>query len=276
MAAVDLDLRMLLFTESLCSSPLKPHIALLHREYASGTTGHLGVSWELNEAHLFFSLSYPLPLSQPLSPNTNNPYISHLAWQQNRYCMLGNSGSEGIAFCKVCLTWPELQSLHVRKVMPFNLPLWQYSYLLPGGGFHLSGVMRYPSKLMASSQISLLYRDGVCEKSAALLMSSFHLTFLPPVVLDAFIFGTYATSSQNGSHAEMGGHAGGRTVVTPMWGEHLNDCLFAVLLWRIDSELKMMAWHNHLPSRVFNLNPLMDSGFLSSLFVYLHSDIENA
>lgn len=136
--------------------------------------------------------------------------------------------------------------------------------------------MRYPSKLMASSQISLLYRDGVCEKSAALLMSSFHLTFLPLVVLDAFIFGTYATSSQNCSHAEMGGHSGGRTVVTPMWWEHVNDCLFAVLLWMIDSGLKMVAWHNYLPARVFNLHPLMDSGFLScSLFVYPLSDLAN-
>ena len=60
------------------------------------------------------------------------------------------------------------------------------------------------------------------------------------------MFGTYATSS----HAELGGHAGGWTVVTPMWGGHLSNCLFAVLLWMIDSCLKRKAWHNHLPSRV--------------------------
>ncbi len=110
--------------------------------------------------------------------------------------------------------------------------------------------MRHPSELMASSQISLHYWDGVCEESAALLMSSFHLTFLPPVSLDSFIFAIYATSSQSGSHAELGGRAGGWAVVTLMWGEHLSDCHFAVLLWMIDSGLKMMAWHNHLPSQL--------------------------
>lgn len=110
--------------------------------------------------------------------------------------------------------------------------------------------MRYPSELMASSQISLHYRDGVCEERAVLLMSSFHLTFLPPVALDPFIFGTYATGFQSCSHAGLGGHASGLTVVTLMLGEHLCDCLFAVLLWMIDSGLRMMAWHNHLPSRI--------------------------
>lgn len=133
--------------------------------------------------------------------------------------------------------------------------------------------MRCPSELMANSQISLHYRDGVCEESAALLMSSFYLTFLPPVALDPFIFGTYATGSQSCSHAELGGHASGRTVVTPMWGEHLSGCLFVVLLWMIDSGLKMMAWHNHLPS----LLAVMNSHFLPPfLFVYLCSDLVSA
>lgn len=61
---------------------------------------------------------------------------------------------------------------------------------------------------MASSQIPLHYRDGVCEESAALLMSSFHLTFLPPVALDPFIFAIYATGSQSCSHTELGGTRG--------------------------------------------------------------------
>lgn len=63
--------------------------------------------------------------------------------------------------------------------------------------------MRSPSELMASLQMSLLYRDGLCEESAALLMSSFHLTFILPVVLDPFIFGTYAIVSLSFSHAEL-------------------------------------------------------------------------
>lgn len=82
LAAVDLDLRMLLCTASLCSSPLTPHIALLHRDYASGTTGHLGVSWALNEAHLFLSLVLPLPLSQPLFLTPTIP-SSHI-WPGSR------------------------------------------------------------------------------------------------------------------------------------------------------------------------------------------------
>lgn len=94
-------------------------------------------------------------------------------------------------------------------------------------------------------------------------MSSFHLTFLPPVALDSFIFGTYATGSHSCSHAELGGHAGRRTVVTPMWGENLSDCLFAVLLWMIDSGLKMMAWHNHLPSQLTSSHELSLSLSLS-------------
>lgn len=120
--------------------------------------------------------------------------------------------------------------------------------------------MRYPSELMAIWQISLHYQDGVWEESAALLMSSFHLTFILPVALNPFKFGTYATGSQSCSQCELGGRAGGRGVVTPMWGENLSDCLFAVLLWMIDSGLKMIAWHNHLPSQLtsshdFSLSP---------------------
>lgn len=38
------DLRMLLLTPGLCSSPLQPHTALLHRDSTSGTTSHLGAS----------------------------------------------------------------------------------------------------------------------------------------------------------------------------------------------------------------------------------------
>lgn len=95
-------------------------------------------------------------------------------------------------------------------------------------------------------------------------MSSLHLTFLPPVASDPFIVAAYAT----GSHAESGGHAGGRAVVTPMWGEHLSICLFARLLWMIDSGLQMMASHNHLPSAALPRLPI------HILFVYLLRSIK--
>lgn len=91
-----------LWTWGCCSRcPLQASVHLLSNLtelYSTGTMpqGQLA-TWEWAEhlmKHTFFpSLSLPLLLSQPLFPNTNNPFISHLACQQNRY--VGELGEWG-------------------------------------------------------------------------------------------------------------------------------------------------------------------------------------
>lgn len=119
------DLRMPPLTSGLCSSPLRPHTALLHWDSASGTTGHLGASWALNEARLFFFF-FNLPFQSAPFPNTNNTFISHLAWLPNRYA--GELGAWGNSFLRSVSHDHSHKRLHACKLMPFNLPSWQYSY----------------------------------------------------------------------------------------------------------------------------------------------------
>lgn len=106
-------------------------------------------------------------------------------------------------------------------------------------------------QLMASSQISTPCRDGVCEESAVLLMSSFHLTFIPPVALYPFTFGSHATEClscwtwrprrrTNGCYSDVRGSI-------------FSDCLYAV---------DMIAQ----PFSLLNSHRVMNSHFLP-LFV---------
>lgn len=83
---------------------------------------------------------------------------------------------------------------------------------------------------------------GVCEESVALLNEFLPSNFPSSCRLRS----VQMCHCQSCSHAGLQGCAGRRTVVTAMWGESLSDCLFALLLWMIDSGLKMMAWQNHL------------------------------
>lgn len=76
-----------------------PRTALLRRDGAVGTDGHLGAEHLMK--HTLFKNSSS-PESIPFFPN--NPSISHLAWQHAEPICRGDGGSVGIAFCKACVS----------------------------------------------------------------------------------------------------------------------------------------------------------------------------
>lgn len=180
LAAVDSRIQLLLI-----GSP--PRDALLHRDNTAAPNAHLGTEYLMK--HMYFILFFSVVF------NAHVLFVSHLAWQQNKSALkLGGDGESHLANC---VSHDQSHGAHMHA----NSCLFICS--------HDSAAI---SCLVAVSTCQMLWEisqnswpvhqffyitemglQGAVQLS---LMSSFHLTFSPPVALDPFMFGSYASSSQ--------------------------------------------------------------------------------